>query len=511
MKPLRALTVLFILAATTAHAEDLPKRFILLYSHDVQGELEPCGCSKSPVGGFARRAAAIKEAREKAGDAPVLVLDAGNFFFNEAEKNEYSDDFIAMRASHMLQLYSMLGYDALGLGGYDLLEGASMLGYLSGRCRAPIFSSNLRLESNIEHTHVGADGIAYSHNDGSGQTEPMLPMSKGGVSFNLVSLTDTYPRSRLASGFLLDPPLEAWKKVRDQALNSKAFVIVMTSLSDEAAIEVARDLGKNGIVIRRTQPMPETEVPPNLLSTLSLRGQALGRADVLLDDEGDWAEIKASTLLLDEQILPDEAVVKLRQEYNARLKDVEVFQFAEAPPYVRRYAGVQKCGECHEPQMAWWTATPHAHAMATLEKSQNHYNPDCISCHVTGYGEYYGFKRQDTQPDLSNVQCESCHGIESSMMHGVFTQSEWEQEMAPPEGYSEAQWKALGPKLRQRKKSDNRKALMAGLKATCESCHTPEHSENFEFQSYLARMKCPLGLPEIKIIPDPPAEKPASP
>lgn len=386
-----------------------------------------------------------------------------------------------------------------------------MVGYLAGRGRSPVFSSNLRLESSIEHTHVGADGQIFTHNDGTGNTDPIVTLNRGGRTFQLLSFTDKYPRTSLASGFLLDPPMEQWEKLLPVVRERDGFVIVLASLPDESAIKMAKDLGKKGVVIRRTQSMPETDIPPNLLGTNSLRGQILGRSDIALDAEGNWSKIESASILLDGRVAPDERVMKLRQDYNSKLEDVEVFRFAEAPPYVRRYAGAEKCGECHVAQMTWWKSSAHAGAMATLEKSQSQFNPDCVSCHVTGYGDYYGFKRHTAKPDLANVQCESCHGIESSMMHGVYTESEWKKEQAVPEGYGEEQWKVVGPAVKKRKQQANRDAFVAGLESTCVTCHTPEHSEGFDFKSYLARMKCPLGLPDVKIIPDPPAAKPAKP
>jgi hypothetical protein len=35
---------------------------------------------------------------------------------------------------------------------------------------------------------------------------------------------------------------------------------------------------------------------------------------------------------------------------------------------------------------------------------------ECVSCHVTGFGQANGYVTGSTRPDLRNVQCEACHG-----------------------------------------------------------------------------------------------------
>ena len=70
------------------------------------------------------------------------------------------------------------------------------------------------------------------------------------------------------------------------------------------------------------------------------------------------------------------------------------------------------CRKCHLKQYRSWEATPHAAALESLEGSDAE-NPECVRCHVTGYGEETGFKSVDQTPQLAGVTCEACHGAGS--------------------------------------------------------------------------------------------------
>ena len=106
--------------------------------------------------------------------------------------------------------------------------------------------------------------------------------------------------------------------------------------------------------------------------------------------------------------------------------------FAAAAPEqpVRQYIGAKKCKTCHNSskkgaQYKAWMNTKHAEAFATLatpealelaaEKGVKNPQkaPECLKCHVTGYGqpaEHFA----STFVESLGVQCESCHGAGSA-------------------------------------------------------------------------------------------------
>jgi nitrate reductase cytochrome c-type subunit len=89
--------------------------------------------------------------------------------------------------------------------------------------------------------------------------------------------------------------------------------------------------------------------------------------------------------------------------------------------------GSEKCGECHTKAYEIWSNTPHAHATDSLVKPPNtrgdiarHFDPECLSCHVTGWDPQQfvplesGYLSLEKTPHLQHNGCENCHGPGSS-------------------------------------------------------------------------------------------------
>jgi hypothetical protein len=88
----------------------------------------------------------------------------------------------------------------------------------------------------------------------------------------------------------------------------------------------------------------------------------------------------------------------------------------------RGFVGSKKCGECHQEVYKFWQTTPHSHALETLVNGYEdpktgkkiaagkHVNPDCVSCHTTGFFNTTGYDGTDATKHLGGNGCENCHG-----------------------------------------------------------------------------------------------------
>lgn len=78
-----------------------------------------------------------------------------------------------------------------------------------------------------------------------------------------------------------------------------------------------------------------------------------------------------------------------------------VLCMAPAAAVAGEYVGAAACGVCHEAQYKQWRSSGHAVALARLSKVQQR-DAGCRSCHT--------MDPRDPDPELTGVQCESCHG-----------------------------------------------------------------------------------------------------
>jgi Cytochrome c554 and c-prime len=62
----------------------------LVWTANVQGYVEPCGCTAEPLGGVARWRGAVDDLRQSYGDR-VLIVDAGNLLFEHLDDNRPVD------------------------------------------------------------------------------------------------------------------------------------------------------------------------------------------------------------------------------------------------------------------------------------------------------------------------------------------------------------------------------------------------------------------------------------
>ena len=74
------------------------------------------------------------------------------------------------------------------------------------------------------------------------------------------------------------------------------------------------------------------------------------------------------------------------------------------------FAGSSACTGCHADQAKQWSSTAHAHAWATLVKTNNERDRACFSCHVTGALHPDGPQDPGAVAGLESVGCEACHG-----------------------------------------------------------------------------------------------------
>jgi hypothetical protein len=454
-------------------AERPLREAIVAFTAEVRGEIEPCGCPTVPYGGFARRSRLLESVRAQG--LPVFVVDAGEMLVKGLSGADAGDR--PARARAVLDLARATGLDAWAPAPVDLVPGG--LALFSG---SPAFSANWRTAGDA----------------------PALPgstiVTRDGFRLGIVGLSAT-PRGK-DSGISSVDPVDA---VRDAMKGDADAWIVLSNASDADALRVAEGVPGLGAVLsvrgsshdppRVTKGAPILETPDRgryvTLLRLSL-GASPGPLSVV--EDGPWKDAAQIRSLLPSQPTDaaraattkrlDAAEEKLaaataghdvvyledrplgsdldgESDLDARIAAFQANTRAAATeraatkPEVAGYATASACLRCHDDFFAAWSETPHARAHEALITRGKATDPECVSCHTTGYGRPGGFSDLTASAlrTWKGVQCESCHG--------------------PLAGHPDA--------------SVQPKPVSA---ATCTSCHDEANSPGFDYEKYLAKVSC---------------------
>lgn len=417
----------------------------VLFSNDIRGEFENCGCDDGQLGGLARKARLLKlEARSSPG---MLRLDAGNLFFARRPDQAFEAREFLLKAGYIVSAYNAMGCDALNISENDLLLGMDALERLRGSAAFSFVSSNILWRDSGEHVF-----------------EPAVIRQAGGMRVAILGVCP--PDGVFMPRLRIQDPAAAIRSTVEALGGRSDFVIVLSGLGLERDRELARQVAGIGLIISaradRLLERAVAEGPTTIVQAFN-RGQYVGR--VTVRPAGGGFRVSYRPVALAPGLGEEKSIVKLENDYKVQVTAMNQQAFFKArmrrsdPAGDAAYAGSDSCAACHMPQYERWQATPHARAYRTLVRKEAQFQAECLVCHTTGYGEPGGYSpEQGGQSAMIDVQCESCHG--------------------PGAGHAE------------KKQS----IVRNGGRQICLGCHTQKNSPHFDYDTYLPMAKCPAGV-----------------
>lgn len=489
---------------------------------DLRGYLEPCGCTSRPLGGLDRLAARLHELR---GDgSPVVFVAAGDLFFDadrhgvDAEQGRTQETWRAETAADVL---SSLGLAAATAGPGDLREGAAMLATLAARARFPLVAAGASVT-----TPEGSPPVVRTH----------AVVEAGAIRVGIIGVADW---SGVGSGGT--GPTDLGAALGSAATSARSegadLVVALVAASRRDGRRIASDVpGIDFVVLGGLGE--ETARPPSVVGSSVVvnagrQGQGITVLDIHRGEGDEWIDASTWSRTVERDRLVEEAsslrarvtewernpatsaadlatqrerlaALQLHiaaaarapttggRAFDARYlelpfdgpRDPEVQRILDAyairvnehnrdalasvlpPPAAEgqpHFVGTARCGECHDEEASWWRTTLHGHAYQTLVDAHMEYNLSCVGCHVTGY-EQPGGSTVSHVGVLQDVGCENCHGPGS-------------QHAESPSAATVQVHRAV-------------------TEDTCARCHTPDHSDQFVFDTYRRMMIAPgHGLP----------------
>ena len=397
----------------------------LIYSGNLDGELEPCGCSaEGNLGGIKRRATMLSTLRKENPD--LIVISAGGLISSDGPGDRLKGEYI-------LKGFASLKYDAIGVQWRDLVFGAEFA--LAEPLPWVISNWNNQAVADRRVIKRAGNKLAFF----SWLNPEDSPMRQMQGQHTMAKDSPTSLQSALASA----------KK------NGELTVLATTLTPDQAGQLV--NLDNVDILIEKAayevygQPRMQGKT---LIIQPGSRGMRLGRLDLVINN-GRIEKWQHSVIPMPDKIKDAPELAGWYDEYNARVKEdylkrieVRKSQQSGKSPFV----GEEVCGTCHVAQHKVWAETDHATAFESLEDVNKAFDPDCIKCHTVGFDQPGGFFDFNTTDHLMGVQCESCHGAGRAHVEAAGSQPPPNTKWSPEK--------------------------------ICGQCHIQKHSPGFKLDSY---------------------------
>jgi hypothetical protein len=472
-----ALALAACASTAPAAAPPLPSQLTLVYTADVGGYVEPCGCSRDQRGGLPRAAAVLSKIRAEG--HPVLFLGGGDLLFEGAPAPDAREQE-QLKARAVAEALERMGLSATVAGERDLLFGEAFL----RETKLP-FTRSVRLGA-VGFGELGAVPsapvkVAVLHAGGTrAALERAADARAEGVALLLASHRDSLLEDD-ANRALLDAPVPVVQvQGRGQSLAridlflrgdlSRRFAVLPGAAQRDAEVDLA-DERRVEYARRREAALAAGQIDlarllAGKMAELEARAKEL-RAEPLPEPPADRPSLRVSFIPLVEALPEDPAVRAVVTRYYGEVARRNLARARaerrpcpdparDAPSYVGVDAapprGTRACQVCHAAEYAQWKGTPHAKAYDTLARAGRQFDLDCVGCHVTGWKEPGGPCDVASTGARQDVQCESCHGPAS--LHAV-----------DPPGH----------------------IVRDPPAARCVGCHTAENSTHFEYTSYRRR------------------------
>lgn len=414
-----------LVTCATPSPRDAGQHLTLIYSGNMNGELEPCGCSEGgDLGGVRRRASMLHQLRQD--DPQLLLISSGGLVGHESSQDRLKGEYIFKGLATM-------AYDAIGIQWQDLAFGDPLL----TTAALPWVASNWR-----------SDNFAREK-----------PLVRGNTRLQFFAWLPPQadPAGKMAG---------TTRQVDDDPAVLAASLAAARDRGDITLVSVPLPLSQ----IRQLLPLTNIDVlliesqhevygePQMIDGTLVLqpgsRGMRLGRVDLQIRDHR-ITQFQHQVIPLPKAVADAPELAGWYEEFNAKVKENYLRRSAQRKALsagTSPFVGVDVCAGCHAGAHKVWTGSEHAKAFADLEAVGKSFDPDCLKCHTVGFEQEGGFIDLAMSDTLTNVQCENCHGAGRDHV---------EAKGAKPLGNHD--WKPS---------------------QMCGQCHVGSHSPDFKFEVY---------------------------
>ncbi|TWU02460.1 multiheme c-type cytochrome [Stieleria varia] len=426
----------------------------LFVTGNQHGYIEPCGCTglDKQKGGVARRHTFMTQLRTKEWD--LVPIDAGNQIRRIGQQ-------AAIKFSWSSKALQVMKYEAVGFGPDDMRINPGDLIASALDSPEPIYvAGNLVL---LDPSLIPSHKV----------------VEKGKWKIGITTILDADELTApLSPEVVLNDAEKSAKEVLGKLQSEGANFKVMTFFgSEEKAKKLAQQVpGYDLIIVSGGYGEPTYQPQPIENSTTQIiltgnKGMYVGLVSLRENKPFQYARVALTSEFEDSPEMRG-----IMKDYQRQLQDVGFADLGLKPiphPSGEKFVGSEACGKCHTEAMAVWSGSAHFDATAHIVKPPEgrgdvprHFDPECVSCHVTGWNpeNYYpyetGYLSLENSKHLLGNGCENCHG--------------------PGGSHSAAE--AEGSDVSLERKKELRMAMQLPLdkaKEHCMKCHDLDNSPDF--------------------------------
>jgi hypothetical protein len=487
-----------------AAAPPAERRAVIFYTGAINGVLEPCGCTSDPLGDVARLTGLVRRA---GGPDKVLLVDAGNLLYAATGVDERRAEGADLRAAFLATELGKLPFGGAALGEADLVRGPErvaprrLAANLAAPTGAPVIrEAPLREVGGIKIGILGLSDPALGRRLGWKAEDPAAAAQREAARLRQAGaeivialgaferpLARQVARTAAVDIIVVGQGVGSEGMIRADEIEGSFIVAPADELQKVGRIEIVlRDRGTTpriklvdagGAEARALEVAEAAKRRAQLEAEIAafardphadpafVAARKKDRDDLVQRQAALAAPFAAPTSgsYFTNQLIPlrrtlprDPALATAMRQLDQKVGAANLKQALPpppAPPGRASYVGDRTCAGCHKPATAYWKKTVHAHAWKTIVDGGKTGFDDCVSCHVTGYGEIGGSSLGHVD-GLTSVQCETCHGPGSLHVKAEGLEEPTTMHRSTPE-------------------------------STCVRCHNTKHSDTFNFTAYL--------------------------
>lgn len=483
---------------------------VLVFTGNLEGYIEPCGCTSNPLGGIARFSQVFLDLKSILGDN-IYLIDTGNLLFENLIENKDLDCQNEAKINILLKTLKSFGLDQTTPGPFDKVKGENYYQELYKKYQIKI--DNIKI---IENKKFNIAILSINNENKKDFILSQIKNFKSNIKPHLIILVSQLLPEKTNELFakvkdidvILQGQSQSFVPKNPQSLSSGGFLFEggrqgqyftalfiqnMEKIGLEKIILDDRDFQRESRTellksrlsgLKEQIALSQNEKRAFLQKRIDIANQEIIALEKELINEKPLKSpnIMFYALPLDRKIDEDPQVKKDVEGYEKSILDLvkkceENIICPKALPNEAFFVGANVCKGCHLESFNFWEKSiisqdaidmdgkkitrrvGHSKAWKTLTDIKKEHDRTCIGCHSIGFMQKGGYCKTAEADKFANVQCEACHGAGS--LHVKTLKREF---------------------ITRNMKEDG-----------CRACHHMPHIEKYESFDYEERLKKILG------------------